>query len=193
MSKELLKYLVSESRKFKARGIFDIILYGSFIRGKQTPRDIDIIIVFSDSKLEERLKLAQYFKRELKNKIIKDYELDVKTANLVDLFESSFLAREGILVEGYSLLHSCPFAERIGFKGYTLFAYKLKGLTHNEKTKFTYSLIGRNKKGISELTKAKSIGRGAVIVPVENSSVFEDFLKEWKTEYVQYKVLFPST
>jgi len=65
--------------------------------------------------------------------------------------------------------------------------------THNEKTKFTYSLIGRNKKGISELTGAKSLGRGAVIVPVENSSIFEDFLKEWKTEYAQYKVLFPLT
>ena len=194
MLKELLKCLISESRKFaKAGRIFDIILYGSFIRGKQAPRDIDIIIVFLDSKLEERLKLAQYFKKELKSKIKKDYELDIKTANLIDLFESSFLAREGILVEGYSLLYSCPFAERIGFKGYTLFTYKLKGLTHNEKTKFTYSLIGRNKKGISELTRAKSLGRGAVIVPIENSSIFEDFLKEWKTEYVQYKVLFPLT
>ena len=187
MLKNSLDYLKSTSKKFsKDKGIFDIILYGSSIREEEYPRDIDILIIFKDKKLEERLNIAQKFKEKIKNKI---KNIDVKTINLKELFDKRFLARQGIISEGYSLLYSSFFSENMGFKGYMLFTYNLKNLDKTKKTRFIYSLSGRNTKGIIELTGAEHIGKGAVIVPIEKSAVFEDLLKQWEIKYKNRKML----
>ena len=62
-------------------------------------------------------------------------------------------------------------------------------MNHNEKTKFTYSLIGRKNKGIIKLTNAEPLGKGAIAVPVEKSLIFEDFLKKWNISYKERKSL----
>lgn len=185
IQKNLLNYLKSESKKFSDKEIFDIVLYGSSI-SKENPRDTDIAIIFFNKNLNERLNLSQEFKDKIKNKT---HNPDVKAINLSELFDKSFLARQGILTEGYSLLSNSWFSEKIGFTGYMLFTYSLTNLNHNEKTKFTYSLIGRTSKGMIEISKAKSLGKGALIVPIENSFLFEEFLKKWKINFKSKKIL----
>lgn len=187
MLKNYLEYLSSISKKFaKEQGIIDIVLYGSFIKSKEEPNDIDLILIFLSKKLNERLEIAQKFKQQIKNKIKNS---DVKTANLIEIFDKNFLARQGILVEGYSLLDNIPLAEKMGFGGYSLFTYNLKNLDHNQKTKFTYSLIGRKKPGILKLVEARVLGKGAVAIPIQKSAIFDDFLKEWKINYKERKIL----
>ena len=73
-----------------------------------------------------------------------------------------------------------------------LFSYSLKKLNHNEKTKFTYSLIGRNSEGIVKKVKGESLGKGAVIVPIENGLIFEEFLEKWKLDYKRKNILVSS-
>jgi hypothetical protein len=182
MQKNLLKYLESESKKFSDKRIFDIVAYGSFMKSKENPNDVDIIFIFFNEKLKDMLTTIQEFKGRIKEKIKNP---DVKAINLHELFDRNFLARTGILTEGYSLLDKEPFPKKIGFGGYIIFSYSLKKLNHNEKTKFTYALIGRNKsqKGILENLNSLVLGKGAVAIPVENSILFEDFLKNWKVEY----------
>ncbi|MBU3913407.1 MAG: hypothetical protein KKE50_04925 [Nanoarchaeota archaeon] len=182
----LLKYLKSESKKFSNKDIFDIVIYGSCMMSKEEPKDIDIAVIFFDKKLDERLKIAQEFKEKIKNKIKNS---DVRGIILSELFDASFLARPGILAEGYSLLNDSWFSEKIGFKGYMLFTYSLTNLNHNEKTKFTYSLIGRKNKGMIETSEAIPLGKGALIVPIKNSFLFEDFLKRWKVNFKSKKAL----
>ncbi len=182
----LLKFLKSESKKFTNKDVFDIIIYGSSIMSKEEPEDTDIAIIFKEEKLRERLDIAHEFKNRIRGKIKNP---DVKAINLIELFDSNFLARQGILTEGYSLIDDKPFSSKIGFKGYALFTYSLKNLNHNEKTKFTYSLIGRNNKGMMENSEAISLGKGALIVPIEKSILFEDFLKQWKVNYKTKKTL----
>jgi len=180
-------YLKLPFKKFaKQNGVFDILIYGSAVKGKEKPRDTDILLVFLDKKLGERLAIAQKFKQVVKTKVKNP---DVKTINLSELFESNFLARQGILVEGYSLLHKTSLSKRLGFEGYALFTYNLKNLNHNEKTKFTYSLIGRRGDGMVKNVKGKALGKGAVIIPIENSLIFEDFLKKWSLDYTGKKIL----
>ncbi len=173
-------------RHAEKHDIFDIVLYGSAITGKQEARDVDLLLLFKSEALKKRAETAQ----ELKEVLAKTVEnLDVKTLNLPELFGSDFLARQALLVEGYSLLHDAPFSERLGFKGQAIFTYSLKSLGHNKKTRFTYALSGRQGEGIREKLTLESLGRGAVLVPVENCSVFESFLQQWDVTYEKKKVL----
>lgn len=188
MQENYLKFLELESKNFaKSKDIFDIILYGSKIKGKIETRDIDILIIFKEKPLKERAEITQQFKEKISKEIS---ELDIKTINLLELFKNDFLARQSILTEGYSLIDNVPFSEKMGFLSYSLFTYNLKNLNHNSKTKFTYSLIGRNKEpGILKKLNAKPLGKGAVLLPIENSSFFEDFLKKWKINYNKKNIL----
>lgn len=181
MQENYLKYLISKSKDFtKIHDIFDIILYGSSIKGKLDARDTDVLIIFKDKALNERSEISQEFKKILNPKI---KNMDIKTINIHELFDSNFLARQGILAEGYSLMHDKPFAEILGFKGYSLFTYSLKNLNNTKKTRFTYALIGRDKQGVISKTSSKHLGKGVVMVPAEKSIIFEDFLKKWEIDY----------
>src|SRR3989338_7194538 len=153
MQKNYLKYLESASKKFAGeKNLFDIVLFGSAIKDKENPSDIDIAIVFINEKLDNRLNIAQEFKKIIKSQVDK---IHITAINIVDLFKKSMLARQGIIAEGYSLVDNAPFANKLGFYGYVIFTYNLKNLDHNKKTRFTYALIGReNKEGIIKLTGA---------------------------------------
>lgn len=180
-------YLTLTSKKFtKANDVFDIIVYGSSVREKEKPNDIDILLIFLDKELNKRLIIAQKFKEILKKNI---KNLDIKTINLPELFDKNFLARQGALVEGYSLLDSIPIARKLGFEGYSLFTYNLKKLDHNKKTKFIYALIGRKNKGMLKLVDAKYLGKGVIAIPIAKSAIFEDFLKKWGIDYKENKIL----
>lgn len=187
MLNNCLKFLQSESRKFsKKNNVFDIVLYGSSVRDKEDPNDIDILLIFVNEKFESRLKLVQEFKDKIKNKL---KNLDIKSINLEELFDKNFLAGQGVLIEGISLVHLKPISKSFGFKGYSLFTYSLKNLNNSKKTSFTYSLLGRNKEGILKQTNALQLGKGAIAIPIEKSAIFEDFLKNWKIDYKERKIL----
>ena len=180
IQKDLLKYLKSAYNKIKSKDIFDIVVYGSFVKSKENPNDLDIAIIFLNEKLNNMLKIAREYKNNIKDKIKNP---DIKTINLTEIFDKNFLARQGILIEGYSILDEEPFSLKIGFKGYSIFTYSLKKLNHNEKTKFTYALIGRNSQGMIQNVNAIVLGKGAIAVPIEKSMFFEDFLKKWNIDY----------
>ena len=185
--KRYLKSLESVSKSFfKKEKLFDIILYGSAVKGKDEPRDIDIVIIFLDESVKNRLETAQKFKKNLS----KALKFDIQTLNVADFFDASFFARQSILIEGYSLVSGRKFSEKLGFNGYSLFSYGLGNLSHNQKTLFTYSLSGRSKEeGMVKKVKGKSIGKGAFIVPIENSLIFEDFLNKWELKYSKKNIL----
>ncbi len=187
MQKNYLKYLISESKKFaKENKIFNIVLYGSYLKGKIEERDLDILLIFNDLSLHKRVDIAYKFKEILKKEI---KNIDIKTINLYELFETDYLARQSILIEGYSLINNKPFSEKMGFIGYSLFTYTLKKLGHNKKTKFTYALIGRGGPGIIKKLNITPLYRGAFLVPVKHSTIFEDFLKNWDIDYTKKNIL----
>lgn len=188
IQKDYLKFLILESKNLiKDKSIFDIVIYGSSIKGKIESRDIDLLIIFKERPLSERAEVTQKFKAKISEKIDK---LDVKTINLSELFDSDFLAKQSILTDGYSLVNNMAFSEKMGFLSRSLFTYNLKNLDHNTKTKFTYSLIGRNKnQGILKMLNAKPLGKGVFLLPIQNSSFFEDFLKKWGVSYDKKNIL----
>ena len=188
MSKNYLKFLELNCKKFNKENkeIWDIVIYGSFVKGKTDFNDIDIMVIFQNVSLNNRLEISQNLKHILK-KEIKD--MDIKTMNFEDFFDESFFARQGILIEGLSLIKNKPLAELIGFKGSSIFSYNLKNLNHNKKTQFTYALSGRKSVGVLKLSKGISLGRGAVKIPIKNSLEFESFLQKWNIEYKKRNIL----
>ena len=188
MPKNYLKYLESNCKNFKKQNkeVFDIFIYGSSVKGKDNYNDVDIMVLFNNTPLNKRLDTAQDLKYILKKEI---KEIDIKTMNFEDFFNETFLARQGILIEGLSLIKNKPLSTLLGFIGYTIFSYNLKNLDHNKKTQFTYALSGRNSEGILKSLKGTSLGRGAVKIPIENSIEFEEFLEKWNINYYKKNIL----
>jgi len=184
MLKNLKKQLGSE----KDKAIFDIVIYGSIVKGKEDARDIDILVIFLEGSLKERLNKLQEIKSRLKDMKI-EAELDMKQILLKELFSSSFLARTGILLEGISIFTNKKFCETLGFKSFTLFWYSLTGLTHLEKVKFNYIFAGRNTKGVIEEVNGQRLVNGAIKVPIENSAIIEGILKTNKIQYHKKNIL----
>ena len=183
MLKNLEKLLESEKSN---KNIFDIIVYGSSLKGKTNPEDIDIVVIFLEGSLSDRLNRLQ----KIKPKIKKDYKkVDIKQMLLKDLFSTSFLARTGILLEGYSLFKKTKFSETLGFKAFTLFWYDLKGLTHTEKVKFNYILAGRNKEGIIKELKVIRLTNGTIKIPIESSQIFESVLRSNNINFNKKNIL----
>jgi predicted nucleotidyltransferase len=178
MPEGLPKSLLLNSKKLRNSEILDIVAYGSSVKGKFQPRDTDVMLIFINTPLRQRQDTAQQLKESTK-----EANLDIRTMNFAEFFDSGFLARQGILVEGISLLDGKPLAGKLGFKAAAIFTYNLKNLSHNEKTKFTYALIGRNSKGMVKLLGGNALGRGAVEIPIAHSIQFEEFLQRWKLNY----------
>ncbi|MBU3905026.1 MAG: nucleotidyltransferase domain-containing protein [Nanoarchaeota archaeon] len=188
--KKLNKIAKPFYKKHKKK-IFDIIVYGSAVRGKSKPRDIDIIIIFKEADKKEYFDLPY----ELRKKIeMLDIKPDVKGILLEELFDPKFLARQNLLIEGYSLINDKFLSNRFGFNNLSLFIYSLENLNHNEKTKFQYALKGRgDKKGMIEELKGEAIGIGAVLISIENSEKFKEFFNNWKIKYEEWRGLFVKT
>jgi len=184
MLKNLKKSLIFEKNN---NDIFDIIIYGSIIKGKLKPSDIDVMIIFLKGKLAERLDRLQ----EIKNKIKKvvDMKIDIKQMVLKDFFSPGFFARTGVLLEGFSIFNNKPFSETMGFKAFSIFSYTLSGLTHTQKIKIGYILKGRGSKGLIEQLNGKRLGSGAIKVPIETSIEFEEALQKNNIDYKKKNVL----
>ena len=106
MQEKYLKYLTLESKKFVKRNkLWDILLYGSSVKGKTNVGDVDILLIFEDESLKKRTDLAHDFKEIVKQ----DKKIDIKTINSKELFDKDFLARQGIFIEGYSFLFNKPY------------------------------------------------------------------------------------
>jgi len=188
MLKNLQKSLRLSCKRFKTKDVWDIVLYGSSVKGSFRPRDLDIMIIFLEGKLRDRLDKIQELKNNLRGKEFKD--IDVKSMLLRDFFDKNFLARQGILLEGISLINSKSLAEQLGFKAFSLFTYNLSGLTHTLKIRFNYALKGRTSKGLLDDFKGKSLGKGVLIISMEKSNEFESFLQKWKINYKIKRTLF---
>ena len=166
--------------------VFDIVVYGSLVKGKYEPEDIDMAVIFKDGLLNERLEIIQQIKRRIKI----DNKIDIKGFLLADLFKPEFFGRSGIFFEGISLIDGKPFSNKIGFNGVVIFFYNLKNKNHTEKVKFNYLLSGRkNKEGLIKLFEGKQLAPGVFKLPIKNSIKFEEVLKKNEIFYSKINTL----
>ncbi|HIH42950.1 TPA: hypothetical protein HA246_04865 [Candidatus Woesearchaeota archaeon] len=154
--------------------IIDILLYGSFIKGKTIPSDIDIIILFN---------------RTIDRDVLKSYKPIIKIYK--DFFES--FPSESILSEGYSLISDKTLAELYKMKAAYLFRYSLKNKNKSKRMQFYYALYGRNTKGVMEATNSKKFSNETILTPIEYTEVIKEFFEINHVEYFYLPILYPMT
>ena len=188
--KYALTQLTQVSRSFLKKHsaeVKDIIVFGSLMRGKAEPGDIDLLIVFR----EKINKDVEYEFKKLLSPAIKNLSLISKTEEACQ--EPSFDAREGILFEGYSLVKQKYLAESFGFISLGLFFYRTKELNNLNKTKFYYALNGRGKsKGLVEKLNGLKFSDNLIAFPLEKIEPAKNFFDFWKIEYKYVPSLIPQ-
>ncbi len=169
--------------------VIDILLFGSSVRGKDEPKDIDFLILFSD-KVEDSTKISYTLRKELE-KLYSNVEVISKKYS--EIFSSNFLPREALLSESYSFKNKEYLSRGFGYQNFILFRYSLKNLNKSKRMQFYYSLYGRGKeKGILEKNQAIKFSNEIVLALVDNSEIFKNFFESWKIEYVEFPVLIPE-
>lgn len=165
--------------------IWDILLFGSAVRGKMKPVDIDAAIIFScPTKLEEKLSTSQKVREKLGE------EWQVIGMDLNDLTDENFLARTGIIAEGYSVKRDEQFGKLLGFIPTAIFTYSLENLSNNDRTRLKYALSGR-KKGEGLLPKwgGKFLGKGCILVPIEFMDELKELFESFNVRFLVKKAL----
>ena len=184
MFKKLRKKL--DLNWIKKNDVWDIIVYGSYVRGKTDARDIDIALILNKiTSVKKKMVLCQELRAALSDK---GYSMDVKAVDIRDLMNVGFLAREAILAEGRSLLRKDYLAERFGFKNFAIIEYSLKNLTPAKQKMFYYALQGRKRgTGILARIGGRIISKGVLQVPVIH---YEEVLNLFKQHGVGNKTIF---
>ena len=187
-----LPKLSSTAKRFalEYKSIFDIVIYGSTVRGKTKIRDVDVAIIFGkEVSIGKKLGLAQVFKAQIKPLL--SYEIDVKCVSFSDFTDQTFMARAGILAEGYSLLKKSFLSVQFGFEPRTVFIYSLAGLSNSKKTTFQYILNGRRgQAGLLSSHNCRHLGSGAILVPLTHTEEFKQLFERQKIKYKMYPTLF---
>lgn len=171
----------------KQKEVDDIIVFGSLVRGKKNPKDIDVIVVFKQTVRKE----VEY---QIRKEIEKNYKnISIISKTLKTLFDPAFDARESILFEGKSLLKAKAIVEHYGCNACGMFKYHLKGWNKLQKTKYYYALNGRDgQKGIVKDLSCIKLADGVVLVPLHNVEPFRLFLEYWKMEYTYIPIIIPE-
>lgn len=191
MLKELLKNTklmskINDICKDYENEILDIVLFGSSIRGKEKPRDIDLLVIY---KTKINSELSYKIKKEFE---VLNVEVDLVSKSYSDLFKSTFVARESFLSEGFSLIQTKFIADGFGYKPMVLFRYDLKSFNKSQRMRFYYSLYGRNSEGMLKQLKSYKFSERIIIAPVEESERVKEYLNSWNIKYLEMPILIPT-
>ncbi|MCR4327795.1 MAG: nucleotidyltransferase domain-containing protein [Nanoarchaeota archaeon] len=150
--------------------VYDVILFGSFVKGKTEPQDIDVAVI-SDKKI---------FK-------FKNYHVSI--ISLEDFFKPIGLVNT-LIREGYSLKKNKPFSEVYGFKNKCLFRYELSDLSASKKVQVVNFLRGRKgEKGLVLEKEGEWVSNQVFLCPVIYDSIFDKFFMNAKIKFRKYYVL----
>lgn len=145
--------------------IFDIVLFGSAVKGKGFPEDVDVCIIFK----KENLKVLKEFGKGV----------NVTRVLLSELYTQPLW--QTLLREGFSLAHGKMLSEMLGFKSYGLYTYSTVGM--KRKSRFSQVLSGYKAESMLKKTGAIAVKPGAVLVPIKKVEEFREFLDRWNAKY----------
>lgn len=151
----------------KYKNLQDIIFFGSFVKAKAEPGDIDIALLVHEKK--ETDGIEQDILRAI------DKKIDFTPLSIKDIYSSVWLS---LLKEGWSVARNKYLHELYDVKPSVLYKYSLKLLTPVQKVQFDRGL---NK--ILKETAGTRLVRTIALIPLTESGKFESFLKTWGIEY----------
>ena len=187
MDKQISSELKTIRGWIKKNKVSDVIIFGSFVRGKNRPNDVDLCILIKDSDEKKSLDLVDSLAQILKESKFK-FQINILTSS--DFSGGNSLAKT-LLNEGFSIEGGKKFAETFGFKNQSLFIYSLKNFNASERVKLHYLLNGRSgNKGILKEIKGSLVGKGVINVPTENEDFLKEIFDKWKVSHKIERALF---
>ncbi len=147
--------------------VIDIIIFGSFVKGRDAPKDLDLALIVKEKKTE--------FIPEIKS-ILNIPNLHLEFIKIDEIYYNTLFL--SLINEGYSVKLGAFLREYLHLKPMKLYSYNLKHLQKSQKTTFGVAL----NKTINKIGGEK-VSAGAVLVPFESTSYFEDFLSAWEMKY----------
>lgn len=156
----------------KNKDILDIIIFGSAVKGKSAPSDIDLAVI-----------------------AVKDVDIDLEGMHVSVLKPSDFFIAIPTLVhtllrEGYSLKYNKPFAQNFKFVSKVLYKYDLASLNASEKVRIVNVLRGKaDNHGMVENYSGEWLANQVFFVPVKNEHIFEKFLMNSKAKFKKIYIL----
>jgi len=173
--------LVNKKLKFliKNKEVIDLIIFGSSIKGKAIPRDIDIAIILSNPP-----------SKELHDTLTKMSGFHISIITINEFFINAPNIVNTLLREGYSVKNKKLLAENFKFLNRVLFKYDLTSLSASMKVKIVNILRGKNKsQGLIEKNNGEWIANQVFLVPISVDGLFEDFFNNFKIKYKKFHVL----
>ncbi len=182
--KSELKTFLQENKEI----LIDIILFGSSLKGKESPKDLDILLLFKE---KTDIDLSYALSQKIKNLGLNP---EITDKAYKEIFQSSFVAREAILSEGFSIKNENFILNGLGYVTYFLFKYDLKNFNKSQRMQFYYGLYGRNKNQIGVLKELKSVKFSDTIIlcPLENFYKMKSFFENLKISFVEFQIIIPE-
>lgn len=173
MNFKILSYIRNKLKKeLKDKEILDIIAFGSIVKGKEKPNDIDIAIISN------------------KHISLNNPNFHVSLIKPEDFFVNPPALINTLFREGYSLKNRKPFSELYNFSNKVLFKYELSSLNPSMKVKAVNALRGKNEEqGLVEKNKGEWLANQVFFVPVENEHLFVEFFNNFKIKFKKFYVL----
>ena len=167
----------------KEKPLVDIFIFGSILKGKETPQDIDIITLFREKNFEVIEEILYKIKEIGKNLSIK---LHTEPLIIDNLHKEPIY--KSIIHEGFSIKNMQFIHDLFNFKSFLLITYNLKNKNSSNKVRFSYALYGRKKgEGVLKSLNGKELGKGVILVPIDKQSIINDFFKQWDVEHKEQR------
>lgn len=162
--------------------ILDVVLFGSSVKNKFSPNDIDIAVIIKNTKETEILDLMNKFSSLFDSDIHLNI-LPIETIFINPLFRT-------LLNEGVSLLDNKSLHEKLGYESGAIFSFNLTKLEKSKKVLFYYALYGKKKhEGLLKKLNGRLIGRSVVFIPVDFVDELKEFLERWGVDVYRIDVL----
>jgi predicted nucleotidyltransferase len=177
------KLILLASKKLKSllssKEIIDIIIFGSAVKGKVIPRDIDIAVICHTKP-----------SKQLQKKLAKLKGFHVSILTVKDFFTRPAPFITALFAEGYSIKNKKPLAEHFGFLNRVMYCYDLSSLAPSQKVRIVNILRGKKREaGLIEKNKGEFIAKQVFVVPPEADKLFEAFFGNFKIKYKKWFLL----
>ena len=167
------------------KGVLDIFMFGSAVKGKEKPGDVDICVVFFD-------KIDLEFIKRLNGQC----EKKGFNAHISSLIGANFFTRKShalartMLFEGKSLITNKSFAEVYGLQPLALYTYDLSKMNKSKKVRFVYLLKGRRKeKGLIKQLHGMFLVPGSFIIPLDKDKEMTEILDSWQINHKRKRIM----
>lgn len=168
----------------KENYLVDLILFGSALKGKAKPGDIDLIALFRGSDPEKKENILYQLR---KNGEEQGLNLHVEPIIIDSMFDQKVYPL--LLHEGFSIRSSEFIHKKLNIQPLVLITYLLENKKASDKVRFSYALYGRNKgEGFLKKIKGKVVGKGSILIPIGQQEAIRAFFTLWEIEYKEQRV-----